>query len=406
MVRTATFACSFLLLSASMAEARRHGRAEGNGLSSKLSAETVNSAKLNKPTVVRRLGSSLTLRLQVMLDRAHFSPGEISGRPDENTIKAFEIFKKETGSPENRRVTAADWDKLVELGTSSGGAEETRPLTVVADTAKKRSRRRGSDDSSGEREQRSSNQDQDTAIVQVTVGSEDAGETFLKEIPAKLEDKAGLEKLSYTSVEEELGERYHVSPKLLRALNPDVRFDQEGQQIWVPNVHSVKPHGLADKVVADKDREEVYVYGKDSKLIAAYPATVGSDEKPSPAGNTEVERVARDPWYSYDPTRVHFKGVNTDQVIKIAPGPNNPVGLVWIALATGEGYGIHGTPEPSTISKTSSHGCIRLTNWDALELASLVEKGTPVALPGGADERLPGGKDAEKGKTASANGDR
>jgi lipoprotein-anchoring transpeptidase ErfK/SrfK len=135
----------------------------------------------------------------------------------------------------------------------------------------------------------------------------------------------------------------------------------------------------------DKQWATVTVYGEQQRLLAVYPATVGSAQKPSLSGDTKVERIAFDPWYTFDPSVLHFKEVKARGIIKIAPGPKNPVGLVWIALAKGEGYGIHGAPAPDKVSKTASHGCIRLTNWDALELASMVRRGTPVTFAGGED---------------------
>jgi lipoprotein-anchoring transpeptidase ErfK/SrfK len=111
-------------------------------------------------------------------------------------------------------------------------------------------------------------------------------------------------------------------------------------------------------------------------VLAVYPASIGSTEKPAPSGTLNVVRVAPNPSYTYNPDYA-FKGVKTHKAFEIKPGPNNPVGAVWIQL-TGEGYGIHGTPEPDKVGKTASHGCIRLTNWNALELAGMVEKGVPV----------------------------
>jgi lipoprotein-anchoring transpeptidase ErfK/SrfK len=129
-------------------------------------------------------------------------------------------------------------------------------------------------------------------------------------------------------------------------------------------------------VVVDKSERSVRVLGPGGSLIAYYPATIGSAEKPAPGGSFEVRSVSYEPTYRYDP-RYQFKGQHAREPVTVAPGPNNPVGLVWIGLSA-ESYGIHGTPAPDKISKTASHGCIRLTNWDALALAQLVRKGTQV----------------------------
>jgi lipoprotein-anchoring transpeptidase ErfK/SrfK len=122
------------------------------------------------------------------------------------------------------------------------------------------------------------------------------------------------------------------------------------------------------------------LFGRDQQLLATYPATVGSTEKPAPTGRLKITGISKNPTYRYDP-KYEFKGVRATKPFTIKPGPNNPVGLVWIGLSR-EGYGIHGTPDPSKVSKTASHGCIRLTNWDALSVASAVAKGTPVDFSG------------------------
>jgi lipoprotein-anchoring transpeptidase ErfK/SrfK len=113
-------------------------------------------------------------------------------------------------------------------------------------------------------------------------------------------------------------------------------------------------------------------------LIGFYPATVGSEEKPSPSGSVKVTEVSRNPTYRYNPD-YHFKGVHSRKPFTIRPGPNNPVGTIWINLSA-EGYGIHGTPLPGKVSKAESHGCVRLTNWDAEHVADRVAKGTQVAF--------------------------
>jgi lipoprotein-anchoring transpeptidase ErfK/SrfK len=132
----------------------------------------------------------------------------------------------------------------------------------------------------------------------------------------------------------------------------------------------------AERVEVNKAERSVRVFGTDGKLIAFYPASIGSTEKPAPSGKFVVRSVKVNPSYHYNP-KYAFKGQKASEPVTVPPGPNNPVGLVWIDLSA-ESYGIHGTPQPQNVSKTESHGCIRLTNWDALALAKLVHKGTPV----------------------------
>ena len=188
----------------------------------------------------------------------------------------------------------------------------------------------------------------------------------------------GLKRLGYRNVREMLAERFHLSSAALSALNPKTRFQRPGEIIQVPN--AVTPHG-ADKVarvVVDKPGRDVQAFSADNKLVAFYPASIGSTEKPAPSGEFQIRRIVRNPDYTYNPA-YQFKGVKAEEKFTIAPGPNNPVGAVWIDLSF-EGYGIHGTPDPEAIGKTQSHGCVRMTNWDALDLASLVDKGTPVVF--------------------------
>ena len=206
---------------------------------------------------------------------------------------------------------------------------------------------------------------------------------FADEIPAKYEDKAKLKRLDYTSAAEMLAERFHMDEKFLEELNRGKDFDKAGTVIAVANIN-VKPVALgaeqaapkAAKIEADKGNNVVRVLAKDGALLATYPASIGSDDKPAPSGTLKVVRVAHGPTYTYDP-QFKFKGVKADEKLHIAAGPNNPVGAVWIALDQ-KTYGIHGTSEPSKVGKVDSHGCVRMTNWDALAIAKLVRKGMPV----------------------------
>ena len=146
----------------------------------------------------------------------------------------------------------------------------------------------------------------------------------------------------------------------------------------VPNIADGRPAGQVFRIEVDKPANAVRAFGRHDELVAFYPASVGSREKPAPSGTYHVGRVVKDPTYHYDP-KFQFKGVRTNRELTIAPGPNNPVGLVWIDLNKPT-YGIHGTSHPEEVGKTASHGCVRLTNWDALDLAKRVRKGTPVAF--------------------------
>jgi lipoprotein-anchoring transpeptidase ErfK/SrfK len=190
--------------------------------------------------------------------------------------------------------------------------------------------------------------------------------------------KAKLElELGYESALEAIAEVFHASPKLLKMLNPNASFERAGEEVLVPNVITKYPPP-ALSVVVDKSDRSVSALDAQGKVIAFYPATIGSRHDPLPIGDWKVTGVHLDPVFNYNPA-LFWDADPSHSKASIAPGPNNPVGLVWIGL-TKEHYGIHGTPEPSSIGKTQSHGCIRLTNWDAVELAHMLSKGSEVIL--------------------------
>jgi len=164
---------------------------------------------------------------------------------------------------------------------------------------------------------------------------------------------------------------------LLKALNPGCTFDQAGEQIQTPDVSATSP-GDAASVVVSKSDSSVTAYGADGKILAYYVATIGSEHDPLPIGDWKVAHILHNPVFHYDPN-LFWNANASDQKAEIKPGPRNPVGVVWIGL-TKEHYGIHGTPDPSKIGHAESHGCIRLTNWDALQLSEMVKPGTPVTL--------------------------
>ena len=198
-----------------------------------------------------------------------------------------------------------------------------------------------------------------------------------KPVPNDIVEQAKLPALGYSSLMEALGERFHVSPEVLKALNPGTSFAKAGQQAMVPNVMTMPP-GEAARIVVSKSESSVRAYGADGKLLAFYVATIGSEHDPLPVGEWKIRGVARNPVFNYNPD-LFWDAKPEHTKAKVKPGPNNPVGVVWIDL-TKDHYGIHGTPEPSRIGHTTSHGCIRLTNWDAAELASMVKPGTPAIL--------------------------
>ncbi len=269
--------------------------------------------------------------LQILLDRKGASPGVIDGHFGGNVDKALAGFRDITGLS----LRSIDTIKIKEELAATGG----------------------------------------DAFIRYTITPEDAAGPYVASVPADYGKKAKLERLSYTSVSEMLAERFHMDENYLKALNPDAVFGRPGTVIKVANI-GTEATRLVARIVADKRQKQVRAYDEAGKLVVIYPATIGSEDTPSPSGRHKIERVAFNPEYTYNPN-LNFKQGDNNKVLTIPPGPNGPVGSIWIALDKPT-YGIHGTPDPSKIGKTESHGCVRLTNWDATELAKLVKPGVMV----------------------------
>ena len=176
-----------------------------------------------------------------------------------------------------------------------------------------------------------------------------------------------------------MAEKFHSSPRLLVELNPRKIFSKAGAELQVPDVQSPPPTDAAS-VVVDASTRTVTALAGDGKVLASYPATVGSVHDPLPVGTWKVVEVTWYPHFKYNPNLFWDAGNKHARAV-LPPGPNNPVGIVWIGLSK-EHYGIHGTPQPSRIGVMESHGCIRLTNWDAGEFGKMVHVGTPIVLQG------------------------
>jgi lipoprotein-anchoring transpeptidase ErfK/SrfK len=273
------------------------------------------------------------LRAQVLLDRAHFSSGEIDGRSGSNFKAALAGFQRSRGLPADGQLGPKSW----------GALEQEAVPTLI-----------------------------DYTLLEADVKGPYA------ELPEDIVERAKLPALGYTSIDEALGERFHAKPQLLRALNPDVTFDAVGTVVKVPNVIDVAAPAGAARVVVDRSARTLMVEDADGKVIGQFPASTGSEHDPLPVGEWKVDSIAVDPVFYYNP-ELFWDADPTHSKAQLPPGPNNPVGLVWIDLSK-EHYGIHGTPEPSRVGKTESHGCIRVTNWTARLLVDTVSAGMPVLL--------------------------
>lgn len=279
------------------------------------------------------------IRAQVLLDRAHFSPGVIDGLDGENYQNALKAFERDRGYDPDGRLDAQVFAALTEA-------------------------------------------DNRAAVRGYRITEEDVRGPFNPDIPTEMRDMRELDRLSYRNAEEALAEKFHMDVDLLRRLNPQADFARAGAVILVAAVgDDQRLPAEVDRIEVDGARVQVRAYAGD-RLLAVYPATVGSSDFPSPSGSMTVSAVAPNPTYTYDPSRLSFgRESNGDQAFTIAAGPNNPVGSTWIDLSEPT-YGIHGTPEPAQIGKTASHGCVRLTNWDAAQLGRSVRTGARVTFVG------------------------
>jgi len=278
------------------------------------------------------------VRAEVLLDRAGFSPGVIDGKPGDNLRHAVAAYASAHGLSSDGAVNAAVWDAL----TMQDGGPTAQSYQITA--------------------------------------ADEAG-PFIGDPPKDYEALSKLPALGYSTPLQMLSEKFHMDPKLLKALNPGVDFGKAGTNLVAAAPRTAPRRFEAARIEVDKSLGAVRAYDETGTIVAFYPATVGSTERPAPSGAFAVVAVAPHPAYFYDPKRLTFTPEGATGKLKIAPGPNNPVGATWIAL-TVPTYGIHGSPDPTTIGKRQSHGCVRLTNWDAVELGKAVKKGAKVLFLG------------------------
>jgi lipoprotein-anchoring transpeptidase ErfK/SrfK len=291
------------------------------------SAQKPTTQRTHKPATKTATAKPDMLPTQVFLDRAGYSSGEIDGAGGPNTKQAIAAFER---------------DKKTTVAEAQAAAAEPATITY-------------------------------------TITTEDEAAPRTENIPEDMMEKSKLKRLDYSSVLEMLAERFHASPALLKKLNPNSSF-AAGDQITVPNVVVVtaaegKPVPNIT-VRVSKSNSTLTVSDAGGATLMHAPVTSGSEHDPLPIGDWTVTAVARNPTFNYNPD-LFWDAEPSHAKAKVPPGPNGPVGLVWIDISKPH-YGIHGTPEPGAVGHTSSHGCVRLTNWDVLKLAAMVGKGTKV----------------------------
>ncbi len=297
-----------------------------------LKIDAINDTTLIEPVGVKASAAAV-LRAQILLQRSHFSVGEIDAGFGSNTRKAINAYQLSQGLTTTGILDAASWAAL--------------------------------------------NRDTKPALTRYSLSAADVAGPYVK-LPKDMMAKSALPALGYESALEALAEKFQSSPRLLMRLNPGVDMTRAEQEIIVPDVEVNTALVKAEKVVVDRSDSSITLLDVNDQILAHFPASTGSEHDPLPVGDWKILAIAPNPTFHYNPdlfwdaNKVHAKAT-------IAAGPNNPVGVVWVDLSK-EHYGIHGTPEPSRIGKSQSHGCIRLTNWDAKTLSEAVVVGIAALL--------------------------
>lgn len=273
--------------------------------------------------------SAMTVKLQALLDWNHASPGPIDGGWGMNSIKALTNFQAMKGLPKTGKMDQDTWNALIQ------GVDSDQPV-----------------------------------LMSYTITKNDNAYKYTQ-LPGGYEAKSKLKALNYQSIYEKIAEEYHMNVNYLKKLNKGKKFTV-GESITVYNPGPALQANIT-KVVANKADKTLYAY-HGRKLVATYPTTVGSAATPSPHGTFKIANRVKKPYYKAT------VGEGKDKKIyMLKPGPNSPVGIVWMGLSKPT-YGLHGSPLPEGISRQASHGCIRLTNWDVLEVYANIKKGATVVL--------------------------
>lgn len=270
---------------------------------------------------------------QIALDRIGFSPGLIDGRVGPKTRLATRAFQRVRNLPQTGR-----------LDDATAGALDTDPAG---------------------------------AFGRYTIVQADLDE--IGPAPESWLARSKLKRLGHASLVEVIAEKFHCHSRLLATLNPGLNIVslKPGDKVIVPAVGEKDDWPRADGVEINLASKVVRVTDEQRRLIGLFHCSVAANESNLPTRDTRVATIVHDPWYTFDPAMYPEVKEGITRKLPIPPGPRNPVGRCWIGLGL-PGYGIHGSPQPELIGKTGSHGCFRLTNWDALRLSKMVRVGTPV----------------------------